>query len=291
MEFWILYALLSAILVGLANFGVKIIVEKKYDINLFYLYANAISFLLFSWILLFQWKLYEVISNASTFLIILTTINISFLSLSIITRWISLRNIDTVIFYPIYKTISPIIITLISLFLFQESLNPREALGIWVWVFVPLLLITRTENKIQKNLSKWLIFIAITAGISVIASSMPKIAHVYNLDIDTFLLYGFLIGTILSQAILFFQKQQDNTNSEEKRKAPLYFWCILWLLHFGGMYFFIHAMVWNLAIVFTLQSFSILIPIILSIIFYWEHFNLKKGIVIALSIVSILLFI
>ena len=291
MDVWILYALLSAILVGLANFGVKIIVEKKYDINLFYLYANAISFLLFSWILLLQWKLYEVVSQASFFLIVLTTINISFLSLSIITRSVSLRNIDTVIFYPIYKTISPIIITFISLFLFQESLNFQEALGIGVWIFVPLLLITRTENKIQKNLLKWLIFVAITAGVSVIASSMPKIAHVYSLDIDTFLLYGFFIGTLLSKIILLFQKQQVTINLEEKQKAPLYFWCILWLLHFGGMYFFIHAMAWNLAIVFTLQSFFILIPIILSIIFYGEHFNLKKGIVIALSIISILLFI
>jgi uncharacterized membrane protein len=53
----------------------------------------------------------------------------------------------------------------------------------------------------------------------------------------------------------------------------------------------VHAVTWNFAVAFTINSFSILIPIILSIIFYWEHFNLKKWMVIVLSIVSILLFI
>ena len=58
-----------------------------------------------------------------------------------------------------------------------------------------------------------------------------------------------------------------------------------------AVYSFTRALAGNLAVVFTINSFSILIPIILSIIFYKEHFNFKKGLVIVLSIVSIILFI
>jgi uncharacterized membrane protein len=50
-------------------------------------------------------------------------------------------------------------------------------------------------------------------------------------------------------------------------------------------------MEWNLAIVSTITSFSILIPIVLSVIFYKEKMTYKKAFVIFLSIISIILFI
>jgi len=42
-----------------------------------------------------------------------------------------------------------------------------------------------------------------------------------------------------------------------------------------------------LAIVYTVNSFYILIPIILSVIIYKEHFNLRKALAIGLSIVAL----
>jgi len=40
----------------------------------------------------------------------------------------------------------------VSLFLFKEYLEARDILGIIAGISVPLLLITKTENRIQKNL-------------------------------------------------------------------------------------------------------------------------------------------
>ena len=54
---------------------------------------------------------------------------------------------------------------------------------------------------------------------------------------------------------------------------------------------FTKAVEWNLAIVYTINSFSILVPIILSVIFYKEEMTYKKAFVIFLSVISMLLFI
>lgn len=288
MEFWILYAIISAVLVWVANFWIKVSVERWYDVHLYSLYANGLSFFLFVWILFFQWSLQSTLQNTSSFIILLGAINIILLTLSVGSRAKSLENIDTVIFYPIYKTLGPILATIASIYFFHESLNLQEWLGIWVWIVVPLLLITRTENRIQKNLFLWILFILVTVAFTSIASAMPKIIQVRSLDIDSFLLSAFCIGTIFSFGFSQFHKKKQ---VEAKKQASIYFWMWLWLCHFGAMYLFSHALVWNFAIVYTINSFSILIPIVLSIIFYGEHFNLKKWIVIVLSIVSILLFI
>jgi multidrug transporter EmrE-like cation transporter len=64
----------------------------------------------------------------------------------------SLRNIDTVIFFPLYKTFSPILVTIISFFFFQEMLTMKEFFGILLGIAVPLMLITSHEEKRQTNL-------------------------------------------------------------------------------------------------------------------------------------------
>jgi len=43
-------------------------------------------------------------------------------------------------------------VTGISLFVFSETLETNDILGIIAGISVPLLLITKTENRIQKNL-------------------------------------------------------------------------------------------------------------------------------------------
>lgn len=288
MENWIILAIISAILTGLANFWIKVSVERWYNVNSYALYANFLSFVLFSLILLFQWKLIWTLQNSSIFILLLAFINISLLTLSVPSRAKSLENIDTVIFYPIYKTIGPILVTFVSYFLIKETLALKEFLWVIVWIFVPLLLITRTENRIQKNLMLWLVFIWVTVFMTSIAQVMPKIIQIQGLDIDTFLLLAFLVGSIFSYGVLQVHEKKSET---KKKKAPIFFWILLWLFHFGSMYCYTHALTGNLAIVFTINSFSILIPIILSILFYKEHFSFKKWIVIALSIISVLLFI
>ena len=288
METWIIWALISVIAWWLYHFTNKMVAERNYNTHLVNILGYIVSSVMMLIFVLFQWT-YWLTFPMFLFILLLALWNVVFYSTSIITRVESMKNIDTVIFYPVYKTIWPILVTLISLFVFKESLVWKEILWILVWICVPLLLINKKENIIQKNLLLGVVLIFVTAVLSAISSIMPKIAQVQNLNIDMFLLITFSLGIIFSYVWFKWEKKMKNKiyNSE----GILKFGIIAWILNTLAFYSFTRALEWNLAIVFTINSFAILIPIILSIIFYWEHFNLKKWIVILLSIVSILLFI
>ena len=288
METWMLFALISALVWWFYSFTFKIIAQRHYDTyistSLSYLVGTAMSIVL---------VLYNGISISWEGVFFLLTIlgfwNILFYTASIMTRVESMRNIDSVIFFPLYKTFGPIMVTGISLFIFQETLSTNEVLGIIVGIMVPLMLITKTENRIQKNLLRWVMLVVLTAVLTSVSAVIPKYVQLQNLDINYFIFASFFFWTIISFIWYIAHKRKGNTTY--KKKGMVLFSLLAWVLHFFAFYTFMRAMEGNLAIAFTINSFSILIPIILSIIFYWEHFNLKKGIVIALSIVSILLFI
>lgn len=289
MEPWILLALASAIFSWFANFTVKMIIERGYNSYLYPIWTNLVGFIAFLGVMAYNGNIQNISIEILLFIAFLSFINISLLTTSIGTRVVSLHNIDTVIFYPLYKSFGPIIVTVFSLFYFKEILSPREIVGIAVGISVPLLLITRTENRIQKNLFLWVLFVVMTALLTAVSASVPKVIQTKWLDMDTFLFLAFSIGVIFSSSIYWMNRKKIQQKSY--KKAPIYFWIISGIFHLASFYTFSYALTGNLAVVFTINSFSILIPIILSIIFYGEHFSLKKGIVIALSIVSVLLFI
>lgn len=288
METWVVWAILSAVIWWFYSFSFKIIAERNYDTHLatFYSYFIA-SILIGIWCLIF-WDLNDSFP-ALILVIILAFLNIGFYTASIHSRVESMRSIDSVIFFPLYKTFGPIIVTGISILGFKEVLSVTDILGIIVWITVPLLLITKTENRIQKNLYKWVMFVLVTVALTSISSVLPKYVQVASLNIWIFILFSFLFGVLFSY--FWYKRHEKNKKRSYNNEGLLKFAFIVWFFHAGAFYSFLRAMEGNLAVAFTINSFSILVPIILSIFFYWEHFNVKKGLVIALSIVSILLFI
>lgn len=216
-------------------------------------------------------------------------INVIFFSSSVFTRVEGMRNIDTVIFYPIYKTLWPIIVTAISILFFHETLESREVLGIILWIMVPLLLINKKEGHIQKNLFIWLVFVCASSILSGIGTIGTKWIMFYDLNIPVFLMMSLFLG-MLTTSIMNLIYNRKNKKKYNKKWA-LSFSFATSIIHLSTFIFFTLAMSGNLAVVFTINSFSILIPIILSIIFYQEHWNTRKAIVILLSIISIIMFI
>jgi len=289
METWILWAIVSVFTGGLFHFLWKITAERNYDSNR----VNFLSYIFCSffmlWIVLYQWD-FSLRGNLAL-LILVAFWNIAFYSTSFLTRVYAMKHIDTVIFYPLYKTFWPILVTLISVFLFNESLSSREILWILVWICVPLLLITKRENQIQKGLYIWLTMVVVTSILTSISSVMAKLVQEIPLDITLFLFFNYIIWVPFSFLLSKIKKKTHKRNVEYNVTWIYIFSAFMWFVNIIAFYTFIKAIEWNLAIAFTINSFAILIPIILSIIFYGEHFNLKKWIVIALSIVSILLFI
>lgn len=288
METWIAWALGWAVVGWFYNFTFKVIAQRNYDTYLATIYTYGIAticalimFFINSWI--------PSIQDTFLFIGILWFINILFYTISIVTRVEAMRDIDSVIFFPLYKTFGPIMVTAISLFVFAESLSAKDILGIIAGISVPLLLVTKTENRIQKNLLRWVALVLITAVLTSISSMIPKYIDVKDLSIDFFMLSSFFFGIFFST--IWYHVHKRKTKRTYETYGLIKFSILTWIIHYIAFYAFMRSMEWNLAIAFTINSFSILVPIILSIIFYWEHFNLKKWIVILLSIVSILLFI
>ncbi len=287
METWIIWAIVSAITSWLYNFWFKIITQRKYSTYYSTLWSYSVaSFIAFIFLLFDGFSGFK---NINIFLLLsLAFGNILFFYLSVLTRIKSMENIDNVIFYPLYKTFWPILVTLISIFYFKESLDFYESLWIVLGICIPLLLISRAESKLQKNLFLWIMFMLLTALVWAVAPIFVKLANNQWFDTMTYVFISFVIGIFFSYLWFVYEKKTNKISNQEWVGK---FAIIIWVLHFMTFYSYTKAFEGNIAIAFTINSFAILIPIILSIIFYGEHFNFKKWVVIVLSIVSILLFL
>jgi len=178
--------------------------------------------------------------------------------------------------------------TLLSVFYFWEYLNSKEFIGIIVGVSIPLFLINKSEKKVQNNLKLGLFYIIVTTVTAWVGSFFSKILHSNDLDIDLYMFIWFLSGIFIAGINYKLGQKKWKVYST---KGVYRLWVVLWIITFFSMYTYTYALAWNLAIAVTINSFSILIPIILSVIFYKEEMTWKKALVIWLSIVSVILFI
>ena len=109
-----------------------------------------------------------------------------------------------------------------------------------------------------------------------------------------FVVVASVVATILAyiQKSLVLRKQSVEDAAEHKRTNAsakrLAFG--LWVVNALGIFFIFKATEVSLSISYTINSFYILIPIILSMIIYKEHMNLRKGVAIVLSLLAIIFF-
>ncbi len=288
MENWVLYAIASLFFVGLYNFGMKMIAKRNYNTS----FVTIISYSSASIIAgIYYFFTHQGNLLVEGFLIIwlFALLHRIFLFASTLARVEGLKNIDTTIFYPVYKAFFPILMTAISVFYFWENLSWYEWIGIFIWISIPLLLINKVENTLQSNLKLWVIFILITTITAWIWSFLSKILATMSLDLDLFVFLWFSFWVIISS--LNYKFLQKKTKKEYSQEGVYMFWIVLGIITFLWLYTFTYSLTWNLAIAVTINSFSILIPIVLSVIFYKEEMTWKKALVIWLSIVSVILFI
>ncbi len=288
METWVLYAIASVFFVGIYNFGMKIIAKRNYN-------TSFVTIISYSTAAVISWLYYCYTHQENLFIDsfllvwLLAFFHRIFLFISTLTRVEGLKNIDTTIFYPIYKAFFPILMTVISMFYFKENLNWYEWIWIIIGIVIPLLLINKFENTLQKNLKLGIIFIILTTITAWIGSVISKLLATKSLDLDLFIFLWFLFWIFIAGwNYVFFQGKDIKKNTKEWVYP---FWIMLWFIIFWWFYTYTASLSWNLAIAVTINSFSILIPIILSVIFYKEEMTYKKAFVIFLSIVSVILFI
>lgn len=289
MEIWFVFAVVSIFTAGIESFTHKIAAMRKYDIALMNFIGGVFSTLLLLGVVLYT----EGFSYIWTFSSLMVAIGALVYFLTLILKVEALKLIDTTIFFPIYKVTGPLIAILIGMLFFGERFSALEWVGLLLSMFVPLMLITRSEKSRQKNLVRGLVI----ALLGAVVASISIAFHKYGIDLSVNVWTATFVAqavAIVSSLIFLMQKHRRNlyTAVQTEATTPLIgLGVCLGVLSAGSglAMFFSFSYGGALGIVYSISSIYILIPIVLSIIFYKEHWSLRKAVAIALSIAALAL--
>lgn len=290
LETWFILAVVSAFAAGISSFLYKIASVEKIDIVALSFYTSILtSTIVIVCVILFSdfsgfWHpmLFFAFITAATYLA------------TSITKVKSLDYIDSAIFFPLYKVFGPALVIVGGITFFNESFTLYETIGLVASLFVPLLLITKNENGRQVNLKKGIFYVLVTAAIGGVSAMTWKYGADISPNIWMYILAGELF--VLFSASLSLVK----THKQNLRKPLLIIYNPLFIkmcivsavvsVVAASSTVFAFTSGGSLGIVYTINSLYILIPIVLSIIFYNEHWNARKVIAIILSIVALAFF-
>lgn len=290
METWFWAAVIATGLMGIGNFTFKLAAKRGYDGATFSLYGAittlppifALAFIVTT---MSGWAWIALLAGAVSGFMGATN-NVS--------KVIALRYIDTTIYFPLFKLLSPLLAIIFGWVFFVERFSSYEWIGLALGLLVPLLLINPKEKGRQTDLVRGLLLVVFTAVLAAAGAALIKYATEVWPDIwwitaaqITGLLIGSITAILIQNRELVLQvlnpRNVDNT---------LIFWAFLRsLVMAAGVLLVNYAYVsgGSLAIVHTITSMYILIPIVLAIIFYNEHWNLQKVVAIVLSVASLAL--
>lgn len=289
MQLWFWAAVTGMVLAGISNFGFKIAAKKGFDAETFTCYGGLAS-VLFAGIGL---SVFQPVGIQTSVLILITLMSGAAASQGNTLKVFALRYIDTTIFFPLFKLLSPFLAVLFGLVVFGERFTYIEWLGIALGHLVPLLLINKVEHKRQKNLAKGLLMVVIVSATSSVAAALNKYAIDAGMSEWLTLWYtswGIFVGSLVIVANkikkLPFHYILENTNKDLLKAAIfrsilicLSMLCVLFAYGNGG----------SLGIVQSIHALYIVIPIVLSVLIYQEHIDWKKVLAVILCVLSLLL--
>ena len=281
-----MYSLIAMVSIWCTGFFQKTISEKNIvssESFIFYSYvAQAIM-----WVIVLLFTGNKFILNES---ILIYWFLITFLYTFIIeSRINSLKYVDSSTYFINYRIFSSILLIILWQILFWEIISSKEYIGIWLG-FIIFYLLLEKKNKKESNFDfkKWMKYIFIWVILISVIQLMSK----------SFVMSGEnILSLFVVQGITWIIYMLLKTNKKEKiwnikwRKEFL-FLLINWILFYSAAYFNVHALYqWDVAIVYKIISYSLFIPIILSVIFYNEKITIKKLLAFILTIASIALFV
>lgn len=289
MELWFILAVVSAITGGIFIFTTKVAAERNYDVVL----LSTITLFIAGFIFLGITIVLSDFSGISRYVLLMVSINAAFYFWVNIMRHYALQSIDTAVYYPLYKTLTPIVVIIAGIILFHESFTTIEWIGLGLSLAVPLLLISNAEKSRQRDLMRGLKLLIYSALLAAIAAVAVKEGTNATENIWFYVtLNDFGVAAMGVMTLVYYNGTRPIRKRLESLKKRDFVWIIFWMsimqvLSFSALVFAFDL--GPLGIVYTIQSLYILVPIILSIIFYNEHWNLRKVIAIILSIAALAL--
>ena len=287
LELWFVYAVFSAVAGGIFIFTTKVAAERNYDVVLLSTAALVFSLVPFSIITL----IYSDFSGLTGYVLILLVANaILYFAVNVL-RHLGLQCLDTAVYYPIYKVLSPLIAIIAAVHIFEDKFSLAEWLGLVLSLLVPVLLISRAEKSRQKDLFRGLWLLAITAVLTTAAAVTIKEATRVMDNIWLFILLADFGIVLMGILVLIYKNSKNPLRDRLKNiRNRSFLWLSFWTGMTSAASFSLLVFAYvdgSLGIVYTINSLYILIPIVLSIIYYHEHWNARKVLAIILSIAAL----
>lgn len=290
MEIWLFWVLAATLLAGISNFAFKVASNLDYSAELFSLYGGLLSLVLIP----------IVVAYGGTFVGWGITVLMLFVggagAINNIAKVLAMRHIDTSIYFPLYKTLTPALAIVAGVVFFNEAFTVAEWMGLLLGLCVPLVLLQWRDFSTQSNLVAGLWLVLLTAVISAGAAAGNKFAVEFTSGMILQLVFiaslGVTIGSIL---YLLYKKgpQRLYASIEQETSRGLLVWALARsILITGSMWCMLQAFNLGapLAIANTIQSFYFLIPIILSVWWYKETVGPRRILAIMLCFMTLALF-
>lgn len=287
MELWLIYACISALLVWLNNFFLKVFSEKGFDGSIMSM-AQWITYMIL-------WWLHAIIVSSdfglhgNWFLLVPTFLIIILYFTNIRIRIVILKYLSSSEYFVSYRIMSTAVLIVLWLFIFDETITIAQ----WFWLIIGsigILFLFEEDKKLRKwhNWTKSIVLL----GISVLAWVAIQVMNKYIAITDN-LFSAILFYQGLLTIILFGGIEGKRITDSIKRQTSLRHLLIVVTLttvisYFATVFNFLsYGSGGNLSIVTKINAYSLFIPIILSMVFYHEKMSYKKWIAFVLTVISI----
>lgn len=288
MELWILYSILAWLTMWVVGYFQKIQAEEKFVntdafifYNFFFSFVYSIFWLTFFWNgIIFWWE-----NVVYGFLIVLSYHFILKFRIK------SLKYVNTSTYFINYRIFSSILLVILWQLLFWETITINEYLWIILWFVIFYLLLEKKEKwEKESDFRKWIIFIFYCVILVSFLQILAKDFMISWFDPYSLLFFQWIFWILVS-CIVNIKKWHKRMVYIRNSKSLLFLWANGLFLYASAIFNNFALIEWDVAIVYKIMSYSIFIPIILSIIFYWEKLTPKKFFAFILTIISIALFV
>lgn len=207
------------------------------------------------------------------------------------TRLLSLRYLSSSTYFINYRVASSTWLLLIGVLVFKESISMKEIIGLLIgfWVFY-LLMEKKKEWESTSDFYKGLWFMLVWSICIAGLQGLNKDFALLNISVYALVFYSGIFGAILAFVFKGRESLRDMLRIDNLKYGGFVF--------SSGVVFAVATVTNNiaylggdLAIVYKIISYSLFIPIILSIVIYREQLTFKKLCAFALTVISIFLFI
>ncbi len=288
---WFVFALLSALFAGLQSFLNKVAAERKYDTYHISASSSIVSFLAALVLFLFTASSLDNIPSVLYWLALASGI---FYVGRTITQLEALQFIHAAIFFPLYKVIGPAVVTLVSILLLKDHLSVPELVGIILSCIVPLLLITKAEHHRQKNLRLGLVLMVISTILAALTVVVNALAVQPNALLTIpFMVIAYAFSAVIGIALYFRRYKMKDMYTTLKSHCTVPMLVLgtgIGLLQCVSFFFLLLAFsASDVSVVYSINAHSIVIPVILSVWLYKEHWNKQKALALVVSILALIL--